>query len=391
MATCSPPDKVVLDSAIDQAIAALPPLPEGVIIAIGWAISSEQGVVVDEDIHFRGEALHYDGTKTAPDQQTLFKLASVSKLFTALAYSYALSDPDCQINEETTLQSLMTFSGAMAPALNSLSLLSLANYTSGLPADNVSSPPPGLHPDPTPNKIYSVDEMQRFLESTHFFVFPRGAFFHYSDLGFSLLGAAVARAYGMYNINDWMKAYLFDNTTMNMTASRYCPLPPDPWPANFPVGFEYIQAGKKYNKVQELYDGLFGAYYGGGGVMLPATEMMTWMKFNMGCLAPFPDTPQILARMQNTSTPVRTPNGRALGLGWLISQEQPLLAKNGDLPGVNTAIVISNSPQPGTVSSSVGVFVLINLSGAGDLATNIATQIFQTINQSPAIPPISGT
>lgn len=355
--------------------------PSGVAVAIGWSLSGDNS---SEDLFLKvnGTLRTGDGNEITPSNHVLFKLGSTSKLFTATAFAYACQDVGCAIEMNSNLGQFIQFSGPMGEALNNLPLKSLANYTSGLPADNTANTPPGLHPPFNNNATYSVKDMVAFLNSTTFSVNQEGTVYQYSNLGFSLLAVAISRAYGTNGFNLWVRDYIFQNETLQMHDSRYCPISndSDPWPENFPVGYIHGQANQYY-PVDSLYNGQFGAYYGGGGVMSSAQDMMTWLNFNMGKTPEDPRMPtkSLLAMMQNPSTDVLTNGSGYLGLGWFISPDKSLLTKDGILPGANTAMIIAASPNAGEIPAPAGVFVLINMSEENTASSDLATQIAKKV------------
>lgn len=354
----------------------------GVAIAIGWSLTGEQSA---QDIHLRvnGELYSLEGHQIKPTNHILFKLGSTSKLITATAFAYACQDVDSPIHMESKLGEFIQFKGMMGDRLNNLLLKNLANYTSGLPTDNKDAPE-GLHPPFEYNQIYSVHDMVKHLNGADFELDPQGEIYHYSNLGFSLLAVAISRAYGTNGFNVWARDYLFRNEVLEMKDSRYCPLYGEPWPDNYPLGYVYTQDGAEALTAELSYDGQFGAYYGGGGVMSSPHDMMRWLNFNLGKLPEGPHFPSqaLLAALQNPSTNVRVNDKGYLCLGWFMSQDKSELRKNGLLSGANTAMVIATSPDAGNIPAPAGVYVLINMSGANDLATSIAEGVLSVMKHS---------
>jgi D-alanyl-D-alanine-carboxypeptidase/D-alanyl-D-alanine-endopeptidase len=349
--------------------------PSGVAIAIGWSLTGDEPA---EDIFLaiKGTLRTGDDNEITPSNHILFKLASTSKLFTATAFAYACQDENSPIRTDSLLGQFIQFTGPMGNTLNNLSLKSLANYTSGLPADNVSSPP-GLLPPLSPDTPYCVQEMISFLNKTEFNIEPENTIYQYSNLGFSLLAVAISRAYGTNGFNIWVRDHLFQNDTLQMHDSRYCPIPEEPWPESFPQGYNLDQSNNQYIPITSLYNSKFGAYYGGGGIMSSPHDMLTWLNYNLGKLPEDPSIPTgpLLSMLQNPSTEVRTNNQGYLGLGWFISPDKSILSKNGELPGTNTAIRIAASSDAGTNQAPAGVFVLINMLEVNSTSTDLATQI----------------
>lgn len=125
-----------------------------------------------------------------PDGKTLFEIASVGKTFTTTVLA------EMALRDELKLEDPLS---GFLPAGNKeripqhgsrvISLLDLATHTSGLP----SLPPNFTFKDPlNPYKDYSVDEMLAGLAKIQL---PRspGEEYEYSNLGFGLLGYALAK------------------------------------------------------------------------------------------------------------------------------------------------------------------------------------------------------
>ena len=110
------------------------------------------------------------------------------------------------------------------------------------------------------------------------------------------------------------------------------------------------------------------AYDGAGGVVSTPNDMMTWLRFNMGRV----DTKKtkalhaLLPELQKPATPVKTPAGYKLGLGWFLTPgmgnhfiPSGAVWKDGEIRGTNTYITFL--PWVGTdAPSEAGVFVLTN-------------------------------
>ncbi|RKR64074.1 D-alanyl-D-alanine-carboxypeptidase/D-alanyl-D-alanine-endopeptidase [Yokenella regensburgei] len=374
-----PPTTEVLDNIVNSfPLIAQPPADANIAIAIGWVLDNG-----DQGVYLSGSLQDEAGNGMVLNDSVLFKLASSSKLFTAMAFAYACLDSASPVTRESVLGDFILFSDSeVGSALKKIPLYNLAAYTSGLPADNNSSA--GTLPPLNIDESYSVQDMLNFLnQDASFPVEPYGEISTYSNLGFSLLAVAISRACGTNGFNIWLQDYLFRNENVNMADSRYCPIPGNPWPARFPCGFVYDEATQKYTKAS-LYSPKFGAYYGGGGVMSSARDMLTFLKINMGLLKPFPFSEELIQWMQ---TPIWTQSGTITGLGWFFSPDESVLTKNGILDGTNTAIQMAASTSPGRTPSAAGVFVLTNLSeinmpaGKGDLATKIAGQVYLTMQK----------
>jgi D-alanyl-D-alanine-carboxypeptidase/D-alanyl-D-alanine-endopeptidase len=133
---------------------------------------------------------------------------------------------------------------------------------------------------------------------------------------------------------------------------------------DFAQGYTYAISPE--SEVAPGWPGL-SAYDGAGGVVSTPNDMMKWLRFNMGRV----DTKKtnalnaLLPELQTPATPVTTPAGDQLGLGWFLTpgrtplQPSGSVWKDGEIRGTNTYITFL--PWVGTdTPSEAGVFVLTN-------------------------------
>ena len=134
------------------------------------------------------------GSRTVePGGDTIFEVASLTKIFTALLLADAVRRGDVQLNDP-----LATFvpTGVKVPEFpgRAITLADLATHTSGLPLrpNNLNAAAPDA-----PNKYagYTLDQLYAGLPEYHLAHAP-GSQFEYSNLAFALLGHALARQAG---------------------------------------------------------------------------------------------------------------------------------------------------------------------------------------------------
>ena len=145
------------------------------------------GIIEDGEKQVFGYGSVSNATRQTPDENTVFELASVGKTFTAtlLADMHVRGEVDWNTPVADLLpeQARVPQAGALR-----ISLLDLATQTSGLPSlpDNFN---PG---DPlNPYADYTIDDMYRGLAAMTLPI-PPGKKYAYSNLGFGLLGHALA-------------------------------------------------------------------------------------------------------------------------------------------------------------------------------------------------------
>ncbi len=374
MSLILPPTKEYLESLVDPF---LKNQPSGLAFVIGY-------VGLDfEDIFFKGNLANQFKAPIALNEDTYFELASISKTFTAtlaaaLGAQYQ-SGWETQLIENYTAAML---SGGLqiGSQFDNIPLSTLLSYTSGLPADNhtVTDLPPHL---PVP---YSPAQMLGYLNMTNLTPSGTGSSYAYSNLGFAIM-AQIAPLFssGLPDFASLMSEMVFDPLGMQDTFF-FEDLSID----EFAQGYTYSTSPE--SKVAPGWPGLT-AYDGAGGVVSTPKDMMTWLRFNMGRF----DTKKtkalhaLLPKLQKPATPVKTPAGYKLGLGWFLTPgmgnhfiPSGAVWKDGEIMGTNTYITFL--PWVGTdAPSEAGVFVLTNcnaLTSSGiEVTSAIANDILITM------------
>src|ERR1043166_382045 len=258
----------------------------------------------DAPLLFLDGALHdYQDKPMTFDGDVRFELASISKVFTAaLLADYANGNPDLLTTSITSCQPHGL--RPLPTAFDGITLLNLANYTSGLPEDDsdVSVDVPKLLPQP-----YSVASMYGYLHDGNVAVSGPGTTYTYSNLAPSLLAQAIPVAVGS---QQSFGELLAQEITGPLGMTRTAPFS-DVSFTELPLGMENakpIHAG--WNELP--------AFTGGLGLVTTPNDMLTWLQFNMGML----DSPlnAILGPMQTPSTTVvGTGNEGQLCIGWFLS------------------------------------------------------------------------
>ncbi len=151
--------------------------------------------------------------------------------------------------------------------------------------------------------------------------------------------------------------------------------------AELPLGYDYDYGNTPPYAAAAPGWPFFPAYFGAGGIVASPNDMWQWLVFNMGITQSSILSP-LLPSLQSASTTVVWGDNQ-LGLGWFIRLVEtgwaPSIWKDGDLDGFNSYIAFLPSPNPGTVASQAGVFVLVNADGITNTQTNDGTEIVCTI------------
>jgi len=333
-------------------------------------------------IFLMGTLLDQSGQTLSFDSDTTFEIASVTKTFTATLYQYFVANKD--IDPDATLGTYYSSSTSSPPApapvpegtaigssYVGIPLLTLANYTSGLPQDNgdeVDYPVP--IPDP-----YTIPDMFKYMSGNPFKPAKHGKDYTYSNLGFALLAQTIATSQGAL-YHELQGKYVLETCKLERTR-MYGTLGPAAL-QNLPIGYNAQDSSATTTPPGSA---LWPAWDGAGALVSTPNDMLTWLRFNMGRIA---DNPLngLLTKLQSPSTKVRAKPiwDSRLGLAWVISSipnddrdHIQTVWKDGALGGFSSLISLLQSRNPGTTPSEAGVFVLTN--SQGNAVYNIANDL----------------
>ena len=304
-----------------------------------------------EELFFFGSLSNYNGDPMPFHGDIPFEIASLSKIFTAsLLTKYTVENPEL---------STMSVTACTPPGMASLpasfdpiTLLNLANYTSGLPDD--SSDVTDDIPQPLPEP-YTKASMYGYLHDDNVPVSGTGTTFTYSNMAPSLLANAIPVAVG----SDLdFASLLAREITGPLGMSHTRPF--------MEVSFTELPQGFSNGQAINAGWNEFPAFTGGSGMVSTANDMLIWLRFHMGMT----ESPlkAILAPMQTPSTTV-TYQGQ-LGIGWFLTNitatndgepvSLPIVYKAGELYGNSSFICFLQSTDPGKVPSPAGIIFLTN-------------------------------
>jgi D-alanyl-D-alanine-carboxypeptidase/D-alanyl-D-alanine-endopeptidase len=309
---------------------------------------------------------------------TPFEIASITKTFTASLYE--LSVQTGRIRSDDTVGRFL--GSEVSAKIQAIPLFDLANYTSGLPADNVTSN--DTYPS-TAMGDYTELDMLNFLANPRFTVTTPGTVYTYSNLGFSLLAVCLQRADGfgngrMWNADEILRPVVNDILVpLGMVKTKpYTSAISGLLPLGFDAEGNPLATGSP----------TLPAYDGAGGLVSTPNDMMTWLQFNMGII----ESENLGNVLPVVQTPAATgvsdlPTNTVPGLGWFATIIQTssggaltIIEKNGDLPGFSSQIAFLAPAE--CQSAAAGVFVLANekLTENGNTATtNIAYELLVTM------------
>jgi CubicO group peptidase (beta-lactamase class C family) len=226
------------------------------------------GVIVDGELAHAGSMGMINlETKAAPDADSVFRIASMTKSFTAMAI-LALRDDGKLSLDEPAERYVPELKSLLYPTTDSptITIRHLLTHSEGFPEDN----PWGDQQ----LKVSDAGMAKMILAGIPFSNAP-GVAFEYSNYGFALLGRIVSKASGM-PYNEYLAARILRPLGMSSTLME---------PANVPAGrlaHGYRWEDERWKEEPLLADGAFGSM---GGML---TSVRDLGKYVGALLAAFP-------------------------------------------------------------------------------------------------------
>ncbi len=264
----------------------------------------------------------------APDGDTVFEIGSVTKTFTALLLAHGV------LAKRWTLDTpvAVLLPGYKIPSRDGkpITLGLLAEQFSGLPRLPGNLQPADLG---NPYVDYGRDRLKAFLAG---YTLPRdpGAAYEYSNLGFGLLGDALAQSskqsYGALLQREVLASLGMDFTGVELTASMR---------KRLAVGHD--EEGKPAKHWQ------FGALAGAGALLSTGDDMLRYLQANMGLVK----TPLVSA-MRLAQEPRRNIGGDdCIGLAWMTRRTPygDVVWHNGETGGYSSFIGFTRDGRRGVV------------------------------------------
>lgn len=229
------------------------------------------GLVVDGDLVWsKGYGVKDVTTKEPVDADTLFRLASVTKSFTATAV-LQLRDAGKLSLDDPAEKYLPELAGIVYPTRDSprVTVRNLLSHTAGLPHDVPPSPPhvPGGE---TAGDAAILQRLRGLVLSE-----PPGSVYAYSNLGFQLAGMIVARVAGT-TYEEYLAAHVLRPLGMPSTGF-------EPPPARLASG--YLRRGEGVEHPPMIQLGPFPA----GGLFSSVRDMARYASFELSAWPPRDD------------------------------------------------------------------------------------------------------
>lgn len=274
----------------------------------------------------------------APTADSIFEIGSVTKTFTGLALAEAIKRGDLALDDPVE-KPLPEFD---IPSYNGkkITLADLADQHSGLPRMPDNFKPSNWN---NPYAGYDLKKLRHFLAH---YTLPRepGSAYQYSNVGFGLLGYALAQQ------ADASYGTLMKNKILEPLNMHECGVQ-----LNKTMRENLVPGHDTAGKVTPNWD--FAVLAGAGAIKCSAADMMRYLKANMGVV----DTP-LYSAMQLAHEPrADGPGKNRVGLGWMTldTGDTKIIWHNGKTGGYASFIGF-------TADGRQGVFVLTNVARSPD-------------------------
>jgi CubicO group peptidase (beta-lactamase class C family) len=340
------------------------------------------GIVIDGDLAcVKGLGVRNPESKAPVTAETVFRIASMTKSFTALAI-LKLRDEGRLSLDDLASKWIPELSGLRYPTRDTapITIRELMTHSAGFPEDN---------PWGDRQLAVSDETLTAWLRAGIPFSTPSGTEYEYSNYGFALLGRIVSRATGMPYREYLEKEILIP---LGMTSSTL-------EPSAVPVPLRatgYRKSGESYTEEPALANGAFGPM---GGLLTSARDLGRYVAWQLSAWPP---------RDEEDHGPVRRSSRREMQQAWRRSDlsagrpspDKPLnsvagaygyglriredcrfshyVGHGGGLPGFGSWM--GWLPDFG-----VGIFVMANLTYAGPSAA--VDEAFDALRSTGALKP----
>lgn len=280
------------------------------------------------------------GTRSAATRQTVYRIGSVTKMFTATMLLQLVSAGRVDLSDPVSryVPEMAQLRGASSrhPA----TLLQIATMTSGLAAE-----PRDAGAFDTGAVTHWEATLRRALRNTEFTAQP-GTHYQYSNIGYAILGAAVGRAAQMPYIT-WQEQRIFKPLGMRRT---HFDIPRD-LREDLAVG--YVVTDGVADSIIPMRDVRQGRGYRvpNGGIFTTIDDLSRFMSFQLGH---GPDAVLPRARLDSAyagivATSVDEDFG--YGLGFMLQRrgDFPWLGHSGGVPGYQAVLYFDRDHQLGVI------------------------------------------
>jgi CubicO group peptidase (beta-lactamase class C family) len=340
------------------------------------------GVVIDGELAYaKGFGFSNIDKKTKPDEDTVFRIGSISKSFVGLA-ALALRDEGIIDFDDELTKYVPEAAGLVYPTRDSapITLRQLLMHTSGLPRENTA----------VPRDAPSEADMMKALAGFALENAP-GSTHVYSNFGYAILGIALGRA-ARSSPHDVVKKRVLEPYGMNNTVWTQKEVPLERMASG------YMSFAKGELKPAPVVD--FGANDPPGGLFASLRDMGRYVAAQLAAYPPRSEPENggvrrstlreahsggaasifhvALADMPKKGESLVDAAADSYGFGWVARRNcayDDLVWHNGGLPGFSSDIRFLKE-------RGVGVIALTNLLAVDSEAASISVRVMRALAQS---------
>jgi CubicO group peptidase (beta-lactamase class C family) len=291
---------------------------------------------------------HVDGKAgPAPTGSTVYRLGSVTKNFTALAFLKLEASDRCSFSDSVE-KYVPEFAGipSAPPSGAKVTLIQLATHTSGLAGDPEDAE--ALQVGPVAEWVRTLLQA---VPKTRFVADP-GSLYSYSNVGYAFLGAALERAaevpFTQYLTEQVLVPLEMRDTVFELTAEQRARLAP---------GWVISESGASTVESERELAGR-GYRLPAGGLFSTLDDMTRWLRFQMGEPKPKVFEPKALANARRrfvTSGP-KLASGYGIGVQLRRYGEAVVFGHSGGVPGYQAEMFFDPERKLGIVILRSAVF-----------------------------------
>ncbi len=316
------------------------------------------GLVVDGELAWSSHVGTADLARDLrPDDRTLYRIASITKTFTATAI-VQLRDAGLLELDDPLVRHVPEFAAVRNPfgPIDQITLLRVLRHMSGLPGELPSSDLRTWRP------TGGRDVVKRLASVT--VAIPPDTAFKYSNLGYHLLGEVVAQVSGR-SLGEYIKAEVTDE--LSMEATTFDPI--GPLVDHVAVGYDRRGLEDRLTPARRLG---VGESEGNGGLWSNVHDLALWIGQQLRRDARLPrGAGQVLAgsslvEMHRPAIVAEQDLSAGHGLAWRITRlgDATIVEHGGLLNGFSSSIQMSHA-------DGVGVVVLMNGVAAPKTSTEL--------------------
>lgn len=318
-----------LDSTVDKVLSAY--------------IQTKGNVGISAGVFYKGNSYFYNygerkiGTKSLPDNHTLYDIGSITKTFTSTLLAIAINQQ--KLTLETSITKFLPDSVAKNPALQKITFKELANHTSGLPR-NPNNLQATIKDDNQRYENYGVKEMFSFLKHFKQTTKP-GTNYNYSNLAVGLMGVLLERVYHK-PYKELLRQYItlplkMDETICSIDTTKF---------SNLAQGYNGFYQPASFLRLQ--------AFEAAGAIKSSTSDLISYAKAQLS-----PPTPTLDAAIKLTHQVTLNKEADIFGLGWqYLHENKNVITHAGGTGGYYSSICIDLNKQ-------IAVVVLTNNTSTG--------------------------